>query len=552
MIRRMVFRNLRFLYKRKVLGSEEEVHSAFAPDLSYPVYAEKAWVDQPNPMQDTAYDFSRPFFEQFRDLMRSVPWPAGYNRFSINSEFCNNVYSLKNCYLLFNAGYSEDCYYGTDIIRSKNSVDLLKVIDSNLSYELFDCDKCYRVFYSSNCKECTDVYFSSNLVDCHDCIGCINLKHKQYYIFNQPHSKEKYFEKLREFNLGSFSSVSAMRAKAKDHFLKFPRRFMNGFQNNHVVGDYVSYSKGCSHVFYSRDLEDCSYCQFILFAPGRNSYDMSIASGELNYEIGEAGAYNSKFVWYSGNTKLETKAAGLQYSMFCFDCMNVFGCVGLKKKSYCILNKQYTKEEYGKLVPRIVEHMNEVPYKDNKGRVYRYGEFFPVDFSPFAYNETIAQDYFPLTQKEALVKGYRWREREKSKYKHTTDASQLPDHIDDVQDSLLNNVIECLHAQRCSHQCIGAFKIISQELQFYRKLGFPLPRLCYECRYEERASQRNPLRLWHRRCQCSGTKNDTGAYQNQSEHVHKSDHCPNEFETSYAPDRPEIVYCEACYQSEIQ
>jgi hypothetical protein len=29
----------------------------------------------------------------------------------------------------------------------------------------------------------------------------------------------------------------------------------------------------------------------------------------------------------------------------------------LKNKSYCILNKQYTKEEYEKLVSKIIEKM---------------------------------------------------------------------------------------------------------------------------------------------------------------------------------------------------
>jgi hypothetical protein len=31
--------------------------------------------------------------------------------------------------------------------------------------------------------------------------------------------------------------------------------------------------------------------------------------------------------------------------------------VGLHDKSYCILNKQYTKEEYEELVPKIIEKM---------------------------------------------------------------------------------------------------------------------------------------------------------------------------------------------------
>jgi len=34
----------------------------------------------------------------------------------------------------------------------------------------------------------------------------------------------------------------------------------------------------------------------------------------------------------------------------------------------------------------------------------------------------------------------------------------------------------------------------------------------------------------------------------KKEHTeHYSKHCQNEFETSYSPDRPEVVYCESCY-----
>jgi len=57
--------------------------------------------------------------------------------------------------------------------------------------------------------------------------------------------------------------------------------------------------------------------------------------------------------------------------------------------------------------------------------------------------------------------------------------------------------------------------------------------------------------LWHRTCACGGTASDNEAYRNQSRHTHGTDHCPNIFETSYATERPEIVYCETCYQAEV-
>jgi hypothetical protein len=57
------------------------------------------------------------------------------------------------------------------------------------------------------------------------------------------------------------------------------------------------------------------------------------------------------------------------------------------------LNRQYTKEEYELLVPKIIEKM----MSDGE-----WGEFFPAILSPFGYNETVAQEYFPLTREELL------------------------------------------------------------------------------------------------------------------------------------------------------
>ena len=190
--------------------------------------------------------------------------------------------------------------------------------------------------------------------------------------------------------------------------------------------------------------------------------------------------------------------------------------------------------------------------------IYRYGEFFPPELSPFAYNETIAQEYFPLTKEQAIDKGYRWKDPETRNYKITLKTEQIPDHIKDVKDDIVNQIIQCGHYDMdskktvCNEQCATAFKIIPQELEFYRKMNLPLPRLCPNCRHYQRIKQRNPLKLWHRKCQCAGEKSDNKVYQNTIEHNHHgTDHCPNEFETSYAPERKEIVYCEKCYQEEV-
>jgi len=281
-----------------------------------------------------------------------------------------------------------------------------------------------------------------------------------------------------------------------------------------------------------------------------DTYDgYGIGITELCYESLDTGLESSRqlfgIVTWHGHTT--------NYTYNCHSCSNLFACIGLRNKSYCILNKQYTKEEYESLVPKIIKHMNDMPYIDKKGRVYKYGEFFPPELSPFSYNETIAQEYFPLTKEQALEQGYSWKDPEPRNYQITLKTEDIPDHIKDIKDSILNDIIQCAHnigtsdVQKCNEQCTEAFRIIPQELDFLRKQNLPIPRLCPNCRHYQRIKQRNPLKLWHRKCMC-GTQT---TYQNTIEHEHKDSLCPNEFETTYAPERPEIVYCESCYLKEV-
>jgi hypothetical protein len=140
--------------------------------------------------------------------------------------------------------------------------------------------------------------------------------------------------------------------------------------------------------------------------------------------------------------------------------------------------------------------------------------------SLFPYNLTMAQEHFPLTKKEALSKGYQWRDPDKRDYQ--PQSTELPDHIDMIEDSIVKEILAC-------ETCKKNYRIIPQELKFYRENVLPLPRKCFNCRHENRFLMRNPRHLWQRSCQ----------------------KCSTEILSSYAPVRPEIVYCEDCYQNAL-
>ena len=565
--RRLAFRSGIKLYKRKVEGRDAEIFSSVPSDSPFRIFDEDYWwADSWDSMDyGQEYDFSRPFFEQLKGLSLQVPIPHRRVLNGVRSEYCNNAVYIKDCYLCFNAGWTENSMYSETINRSRDCIDTLKIEDCESSYELFDCKKCFNTFFSSECNECVDVWFSKNLVGCQYCFGCVNLRNKKYHIFNKPYSRDEYLKKVKEFNLGSFALLEELQKKVIAHFAGFPVKYMHGSHNVNAQGDYLDNCKAVKESYYCRDLENCSYCQLILFLKSADCMDIAIAGGQLCYELQEAGGYNVKFSYMclpKDAKSFSSGAVDLEYSMFSFDVNNLFGCIGLRNKQYCILNKQYTKEEYEKLREKIIKHMNEMPYTDNAGRVYRYGEFFPPEFSQFPYDDTWAQEYFPLTKDQALDKGYSWKDPEPRNYEITLKTEDLPDHIKDVPDSILNEIIQCAHfghaMSKCNEQCTEAYKIIPQELQFLRKMNLPLPRLCPNCRHYQRIKQRNPLKLWHRKCQCAGATSHPStssgySYRNTADHIHhkKEEPCPNEFETTYAPERPEIVYCEQCYLREV-
>ena len=245
-------------------------------------------------------------------------------------------------------------------------------------------------------------------------------------------------------------------------------------------------------------------------------------TAELLYNTLNSGIEASNLVCCSYGWSLQF----LDYCLNCPSSNHLFGCVGMKKGSFCILNKQYSKEEYEKLRKQIIDQMK----SDDL-----YGEFFPKNLSPFGYNESAAMSEFPLKKEEALSKGFAWEDAERGTYgKETVDWNNFPDSINDLQyDFNINNeVFVCT-------ECKKNYRIIKDELSFYRRMEIPIPRNCPECRHVKRFKNRGPNKLFSRTCMCKKDNHSHGVK------------CEVKFETSYAPDRPEIVYCEGCYNKEV-
>ncbi|MBI2453576.1 hypothetical protein HYV58_00155 [Candidatus Peregrinibacteria bacterium] len=508
---RTAHRNEQYLYHNKSAASGQPLISLYSPTNEWSrdlkIYShEEWWSESWDALQfGQDFDFARPFFDQFSDLMKKVPHVALIQVNNENSPFTTGTGFCKNCHLISCSENCRDCYYGKLIQNSSDIIDSDFVYDSQLCYGCFQVKNCYNcvcVNYSQNSSDC---FFSENLRGCRNCLFSTNLNNKEYYYMNQPLVKEEYAAKLQEV-LGSREGFKKAHAQLQELRKKRVYKYANIINSENSTGDFLLNCKNCTDCFDMNNSQDCKYVTV-----GVNTKDLVDCSNmylkpELCYQVlGTIAVYNcifSLYVFHSQN---------LMYSQFCYNSNNLFGCFGLKKNQYCIFNKQYTKEQYETLVPRIIEHME---------KTGEWGRFFPPALSPFGYNETVAHEYFPLNKEQAVSRGFHWKEDSPREYAQSTAAA--PDNIQDVKDDITKIALAC-------EICGKNYRIIPQELQRLKEIPMPLSRRCPDCRYKERMKLRNPRHLWERTCM----------------------KCSTPIMTTYAPERPERVLCEKCYMEAI-
>ncbi|OGI57255.1 hypothetical protein A3B85_01700 [Candidatus Nomurabacteria bacterium RIFCSPHIGHO2_02_FULL_37_13] len=549
-IRRLIWRNERSLYHNTCAFSGKSIISMFSPETKLVVYDRDIWwSDKWDPFDyGMDYDFSKPFFEQFQELLKRVPLANLGNTNMVNSDYANHCLDCRNCFLLYASITVENVLYSTGMVNVKDSLDLYKIIKSEQCYEDVLCGSIFNTHFSYDSDECINSIFLTSCLNLQDCLGCVNLRHKSHCVFNKQYSKEEY-EKIRaSYNLDSYIGLEKFKKKYAEFLKTQFRRFAFIYKSINVTGDNMIHSKNGRMLFdIFGELENSKYVCHVA-AGLKESYDGygAGAHAEFMYESIDTGVEGSRQLF----SIINHSCLATHYTYMCYSSKFLFGCIGVRNRDYAILNKKYTKDEYEKLLPKIIKHMQEMPYTDTMGRVYKYGEFFPMELSPFSYNETIIQEYYPLDKKTVFEYGLKWKEISERDYKIEIKSEDLPDHIKDVDESIVGKVIECMHKGECNQQCTEAFKIREDELKFYKKINIALPRLCPNCRHFERLKKRNPMKLWHRQCMCDPTSQ---SYDGQSKinHFHGKEKCTVEFETSYAPDRPEIVYCEKCYQQEV-
>lgn len=507
--KRLAFRNERNLYKRKCDYTGKDIISIYSPDTEYKIFSTDIWwTDKWDPLAyGRVYDFSRPFFEQFKELQQVVPRTSLTITNLENSPYVNQSWHSKNSHMCFDMGFSEDALYCGVTYHSKNVTDCFGIRDCELSYNLIDCIGCYNCLYLQNSKECYDSYFS---FDCHNCNSiafCSNLRNKSYHIYNKPVTKEEFQNFLGIIQTGSFEKYESLINDFKTKVVKKAvHKLHNNVNTEASQGNFLSNCKNCYMCFEGNTSEDVAYCSRLDERIFKSAHTDHCAICELVYESLCVNGNRLLFCTNCFNDSYDCI-----YCDYTMSTSNCFGCISLQHKKYCILNKQYSKEEYEEMVPRIIKHMQSTG---------EWGNFFDFYVSTFGYNETIANDIFPLKKEAAKVIGFPWKEESAKDYLEAT--CQIPDKIMDVNDAIVNEIFSC---QTCGKN----YNIVIQELRFYRELGIPSPRKCFNCRHLDRMNQRNQRKIWDSKCS----------------------KCHIPIKTSYSPDSDLNVFCEECYLKEI-
>ena len=446
MRRRMAFRNERNLYKRKCDLSGREIISIYPPDSFLKVYEQSIWwSDKWNAMDyGRDFDFSRPFFDQFYELMLEVPHISLDNRNNENSEYCNDSSDMKNCYLCFNCEQSENYYYCNTAAYGRDSMDLFWCLETELCYECVKIHNSYHCFWCFNCKGLSDCYFCEDCLGCRNCFGCVGSRQKEYCIYNEQKTKEEFEAFMNNFHF-IYPKIEEAKKKVAELKLRVPHRDLEQFNSEDCVGDYISDSKNCRECFDVVNSENSKYVWDGIVNNCQDCYNSGINSNYLYDCVGVYNSNNVRFSYRCGNG-----SSNFVYCGFCSASESLFGCVGLVQKKHCVLNKQYSKEEYEKLVSRIIDHMKSTG---------EWGEFFPPKFSPFGYNDSMAMEYFPLSRKEAEAEGFNWSDyvRPKAEGTKIIAAAKLPDSIADILDDILDWAVEC-------EDCKKPYKVVRQEL----------------------------------------------------------------------------------------
>ncbi|MDD5770493.1 MAG: hypothetical protein PHE25_05985 [Candidatus Gracilibacteria bacterium] len=408
------------------------------------------------------YNFDKDFFSNFQILLKQTKLPGVFHfTQNENSDFSDEVGGVKNCYLAFSCVNNENVLYSGFVRNNcKNIFNSIFVVDNSENiYGASGIINSYNIFFSNYIVNSSDIYFCSDMIGCKECLFCNGLENKSYFINNTSYSKDEY----KNIKNKILKDKKNYTFKSSDICLN------KNYGSENVVGNFLINSSYVTNGYYSYCIENARNIAF--YGGLDNNKDIyDVVSGAGN----SRNIYGCNSVGLSDNIFLSSNIIGnsIYYSYFLDGCSFCLGCIGLKNKSFCILNKQYSKEEWYELANKIFFQM------DKDGIL---GDFFPGELNPFYFNDTMAyliDDSF--TKEEVEKDGFMWRNEkikvdipENAEIEKTKNLSSFQGFDSNgnwqINPEIMKKVIQDENG--------NVYKIVPMEYEFLMKHGLPLPEI---------------------------------------------------------------------------
>ncbi|MBU0531082.1 MAG: hypothetical protein ABIG32_00860 [Candidatus Uhrbacteria bacterium] len=466
------------------------------------------------------YDPARSFFEQLGELERRVPFQAARNLIEPENSIAVNSFGDINSYFTALNSQAENSFYCVWSHRAIESSDIHNVATVQQSHQIDDAGRIFNSRYVRDSGQIQNSAFMAFCSDCEDCFGAVSQKRKKYLWFNEQLNESEYQKRISGIDLGTRSEVLRYQERF-DEMLResvWPENMSVDAEG--CVGEYLFNVRNCRYCYQcvkaSRDL---FFCGFTASDTHDSAYCLSAISA--------ADSYGCVDIFDSHACLLCNSVGGslhLEYCLQCIDCENCFGCVGLRRKKFCIFNRQFTEDDYWKQLDEI---------KCALLARGEYGEFFPLAMSPCYFPQSGAAMYFGATAEDGRQLGAAEYDPESLgaigedliDTAKTRRSDEVPDSIDalDVDEWAGTPIMDTESKRR--------FAMIKPEIAHYQKLRIAPPDRHPVFRIQQMMRRANIAVFEEVRC----------AKCHQSLTVAKNLAFPQR-----------TIYCEACYRAYME
>lgn len=356
--------------------------SVFPPvERVWNIISPSSFEEQRNKLLIHEKSAEKSFFTHMLKLIWVTTLPSVRHYFDCpNSEFSDTNSKSQNLYLTRCSTKCSNVLNSLVIKDTENIFHCVKVQGWEGSiYCSTSVDNGFNIFYSRCIDNCSNIWFCTSLISCQECLFCSELENKSYCIWNKQYEKEDYFEEKKR--------LLSQKQNFYPWFLE-----LNGDPFKNISSENIEKCIWATSVKNARN-------GIILWNPigTENMYDVVMSWTTADYYgVSDSWALSQQ-IYCSCSI---VNSSSIFYSFFLESCSFCLWCIGLKNQTFCILNKQYSKQEWYKEVDKIFTQMEQENI---------LWEFFPGSMNPFYFNDTLASILWDFDKKEVEGKWYLWR-----------------------------------------------------------------------------------------------------------------------------------------------